>query len=346
MQDLPRRHHRAHHAPTVAPATRPAPPASASFRPPSRCSTPRGIRAVGRRPDHYRVGSGEGDLLQALPRQGRPRRGLPRPGGRRLVGPAPRAAAEAAGTEPADQLVGPLRRPAERLPPRRYRGLRVHQRRRRVRAGHASARPHCGPQGRRPRLGRGPRGRGPARATRRRWPGRSRCCWTAGSRAAPSTPPRGPRGRQGTARALVRAAVATVRCTPAPADAWPDDRRIRPGCLRRWHRPATVSAVDHVGMTHDQVHRPGRARRADPRRPARHRRHPVGVPRRPARAGTAASSLTGRPRQRARCPHRHPPAVRPRVAGAAGRDRVAGRRRIPATTATPASIASRRPPPR
>ena len=66
----------------------------------------RGIRAVGRRSDHRRVGRGQGDVLQALPRQGRPRRRLPRQGRRGLDGTAAARPRRPPGAAPADQLVG------------------------------------------------------------------------------------------------------------------------------------------------------------------------------------------------------------------------------------------------
>ncbi len=102
------------------------------------CTWPPGGRG---RHDHRRVGGREGDVLQALPGQGRPHRGLSGQGRRGLD----RAAAgrrRGRRARPGRPAGGPLRRAADRVPPGRLPRLRLHQRGRGVRPGDRSARAH------------------------------------------------------------------------------------------------------------------------------------------------------------------------------------------------------------
>ena len=142
-----------------------------------------------RRPDHRRVRRRQGDLLQALPGQGRPRRGLPRQGRRSLVRPA-QGSRRGGRSRPGEPARRPLRRPVERLPPGGLPRLRLHQRRR----GVAARAPPCttarSPTRRPCSPGCATSPSRPARATPGRSPGRSPCSSTEGWPAARSTPPR------------------------------------------------------------------------------------------------------------------------------------------------------------
>ena len=83
-----------------------------------------------RGPDHRRVGRGQGDLLQALPGQGRPRGRLPRHGRRDLDRPAARGG-RGGRPGPGRPAGRALRRARLGLPPGRLPRLRLHQRCRR-----------------------------------------------------------------------------------------------------------------------------------------------------------------------------------------------------------------------